>query len=208
MQETNLSPKTKISLLKELMLKTKNNHSLALYATENLFVPGMGPEDAEIMVIGEAPGKEEALQGKPFVGRSGQLLSRLLEEENLSRSMLFITNVVKYRPPNNKTPTYKECRAWAEAYLHQEIAIICPKIIITLGNCAARMFLGEKVCITNIQGKVFDIAEIKIIPMYHPAYLLRNKQAIQEVKKSLKNVKQIHTEIVHNYVHNMFTTCA
>ena len=160
------------------------------------------------MIIGEAPGKEESLQGKPFVGRSGQLLSRLLEEEGLSRSALFITNVVKYRPPNNKTPTYKECRAWAEAYLHQEISIICPKIIITLGNCAAKMFLGEKICITNIQGKVFEIAHTKFIPMYHPAYLLRNPKAIQDVKTALRKIKEIHTEIVHNYVHNLCITCA
>lgn len=208
MTEENLNKDTKINLLNKLIEKTKTNDQLPFYTPENLFVPGVGPTNADIMVIGEAPGREESLLGKPFVGRSGKLLSKLLEEEGLDRSSLWVTNVVKYRPPNNQTPTYPESIAWASAYLRQEIQIICPKIILTLGSCATKIFLGEKISITNIHGKIFKMGNAQLIPMYHPAYLLRNPAAINTVRNALKIAKQIHTEIVHNYVDNLLITCA
>ena len=208
MQKENLSNETKVSLISELIEKTKSNHSLPFYNTNEIFVPGVGPLDAKIMIIGEAPGREESIQGKPFVGRSGQLLSRILSEQGFDRATLFVTNVVKYRPPNNQTPTHQECMAWAGAYLRKEIEIIQPKIIITLGACATKTFLGEKISISKIHGNIFETANYKIVPMYHPAYLLRNSNMIKDVKQALNNVKEIHTEIVHNYVDNLLITCA
>jgi len=208
MTKENLHNNTKIILLNQLIKETKNIHSMPFHNPNEIFVAGVGPVDAKIMIIGEAPGKDEAFQGKPFVGRSGQLLSRILSDEGFNRNALFITNVVKYRPPNNQTPTYAESMAWAAAYLHKEIEIIQPKIILTLGNCATKTFLGEKISITKIHGKVFNIANYKIIPMYHPAYLLRNSNMIKDVKEALRNAQLIHTEIVHNSVDNLLITCA
>lgn len=208
MSENNLSNETKINLLHKLIETTKNNELLPLYTQESFFVPGMGPVDADIMMIGEAPGREESLTGKPFVGRSGKLLSQLLDTEGFDRSKLFITNVVKYRPPNNRTPTYQESMAWAKAYLREEIKIISPKIIITVGACATKIFLGENISISKVQGKVFNDACMKIMPIYHPAYLLRNPAATKYVQEALRSARAIHTEIVHNFVHNLFITCS
>ena len=116
MNQTNLYKKSsgeplcsKKDRLEMLFSMIKKNTSLPYFNPEELFVPGVGNLDAKILVIGEAPGAEESIQGKPFVGRSGQLLSKLLDESEIDRTELYITNVVKYRPPNNKTPEYKEC---------------------------------------------------------------------------------------------------
>ncbi len=203
-----MNSEEKTRAISELIAKTLANHALPFYTPDNLFVPGFGPVDADIMVIGEAPGREESILGKPFVGRSGKLLSQLLVEEKFDRTRLFVTNVVKYRPPNNRTPTYSECLAWADAYLRPEIAIIRPKIILTLGSCATKMFLGENISISKAHGLVIEIEGVKIIPMYHPAYLLRNPAAINMVREALKTAQRIHAEIVHNFVHNLFITCS
>lgn len=190
----------------QLIEKTTENTDLPFYAPNNLFVPGKGPLDADIMLIGEAPGKEEALQGKPFVGRSGQLLSKLLAEAGFDRSKLFITNIAKYRPPENKTPTYKESTAWAQAYLKPEILIVAPKIIVTLGACATKVFLGKKISMNAHQGTVVRLKTITLFPTYHPAYLLRNPHAIPTVQKTLQNVHSFLPEIVDNFVHNLLIT--
>ena len=190
----------------QLIEKTTRNTTLPFYTPDNLFVPGKGPLDADIMLIGEAPGKEEALQGKPFVGRSGQLLSKLLSEAGFDRSKLFITNVAKYRPPENRTPTYQESMAWEQAYLKSEILIIEPKVIITLGACATKIFLGEKISMNAHQGTVVKLKAITLFPTYHPAYLLRNPHAIPAVQKTLQTVHSFLPEIVHNFVHNLFIT--
>ena len=186
-----LSIQEKEQLIATLIAKTTSRSDLPFYAPDNQFVAGKGPFDAEIMFIGEAPGQEEARQGKPFVGRSGQLLSRLLAEAGFDRDRLFITNVVKYRPPNNKTPTYQESLIWAKAYLNDEIIAIAPRIIVTLGACPTKVFLGDNIRMADHQGTLVQLNNITLIPTYHPAYLLRNPHAIPTVKKTLKNLHQL-----------------
>jgi len=186
-----LSLQEKELLIAALVAKTTQRTDLPFYAPGNLFVAGKGPFDAEIMFIGEAPGREEALQGKPFVGRSGQLLSKLLAEAGFNRDQLFITNVVKYRPPNNQTPTYPESMAWAKAYLRDEILTIAPRIIVTLGACPTKVFLGDNIRMADHQGTVIELKNSILMPTYHPAYLLRNPHAIPVVKKTLESLREL-----------------
>lgn len=186
-----LSMQEKELLIAQLIAKTIQRTDLPYYAPDNQFVAGKGPLDAEIMFIGEAPGQEEARQGKPFVGRSGQLLSKLLAQAGFNRDQLFITNVVKYRPPNNQTPSYPESMAWAKAYLRDEILTIAPRIIVTLGACPTKVFLGEKIRMSDHQGTIVQLKSSIIIPTYHPAYLLRNPHAIPFVEKTLNKLQEL-----------------
>jgi uracil-DNA glycosylase family 4 len=196
MNQTNLYKKSsgeplcsKKDRLEMLFSMIKKNTSLPYFNPEELFVPGVGNLDAKILVIGEAPGAEESIQGKPFVGRSGQLLSKLLDESEIDRTELYITNVVKYRPPNNKTPEYKECMQWFTACLQEEIAIIDPKIIVTVGASATKVFLGEKISISSAEGKIHKIGGTTLVPTFHPAYLLRNRSKIPQMLKTLELIK-------------------
>jgi uracil-DNA glycosylase family 4 len=183
-----LFPK-KNELIEALFSRVKKNTSLPYFNPQEQFVAGIGNLDAKILLIGEAPGQEESIQGKPFVGRSGQLLSGLLDECKITRADLYITNVVKYRPPNNKTPDYKECMLWLAACLQEEIAIINPKIIVAVGASATKVFLGEKTCISFVQGTIQQINNCILVPTYHPAYLLRNRSKIPETQKTLRLIK-------------------
>lgn len=193
-----LSPSEKEQIIAKLIQETINRTDLPFYATDNPFVPGKGPLDAKIMLIGEAPGQEEARQQKPFVGRSGQLLSKLLLQAGFNRDKLFISNIVKYRPPNNKTPTYAESMAWAKAYLREEILTIAPQIIITLGACPTKVFLGDNIRMADHQGKAIKLKNITLIPTYHPAYLLRNPAAIPTVEKTLQELRTQLPTLVDN----------
>lgn len=138
-------------------------------------VPGEGNPNAILMFIGEGPGADEDVQGKPFVGKAGQLLTKILECVNISRSEVYITNVVKCRPPNNRVPFLDEMEACKE-FLYNQIKIIKPKIIGALGSTAAKFLLGENIGnISKIRGNWYDFDEnIKVMPLYHPSYLLRN----------------------------------
>lgn len=151
-------------------------------------VPGEGPVTAEIMVIGEGPGQSEDQQGRPFVGRSGQLLDQLLAGINLKRSDIFITNVVKCRPPNNRDPLPEEmeaCRPW----LDQQIELIQPKVIVTVSRFAmARWFPNEK--ITVIHGKAKRFGNLLVVPMFHPAAALRNVNLMPLLEADFKRLPQ------------------
>jgi len=135
---------------------------------------GEGDPDADLMVVGEGPGREEDLQGRPFVGRSGQLLDRLLAEESgLQRQEVYIANVVKCRPPGNRDPLPDEIEA-CRPYLDQQVALISPRVIITLGNFATRLLLDTSEGITRLRGRAFPFgAGTVIVPTYHPAAALR-----------------------------------
>lgn len=145
-------------------------------ATQLVF--GEGDPTASLMFIGEAPGREEDIQGKPFVGRSGQLLNRILDAIGLSRQEVFITNIVKCRPPNNRRPLTQEIER-SQPLLLNQIKIIRPKVICTLGSAALEGLLLEPVKISQIRGKKLLWHRIPIIPTYHPAYILRNPQELQ-----------------------------
>ncbi len=149
----------------------------SLRETATQAVPGDGNPDADIVFIGEAPGKNEDLQGKPFIGAAGKFLSEMLASINLKREDIYITNIVKYRPPNNRDPEPQEIEACKE-WLHEQIKIIEPKIIITLGRHALEHFIpGKK--ISEVHGQAFrrnfkDIGEQVFFSLYHPAAALYN----------------------------------
>jgi DNA polymerase len=125
------------------------------------------------MVIGEGPGREEDLQGRPFVGRSGQLLDRLLiEEAGLRRGQVYITNVVKCRPPGNRDPEPNEI-AECRPYLDQQVALIGPRVILTLGNFATKTLLNTTEGITKLRGRTFSYQQTVLVPTFHPAAALR-----------------------------------
>ncbi len=184
-----LDQKSKELELEKLIEKTILNTSLPHYNRNECFVRGFGPLDARIMIIGEAPGREESEQGKPFVGRSGKLLSTLLQKAQINREELYITNVVKYRPKNNKTPTRLECTEWANIFLKKEIEIVSPRVILTLGTSATKTLLGESINITKEEGSMHHYEDKIIIPTFHPAYLLRCRGKIAVTQETLFRLK-------------------
>jgi len=140
--------------------------------TRTKFVFGDGNAKAKIVLIGEAPGEQEDLKGIPFIGRAGQLLERLLGEVGLKRTDVFICNTLKCRPPQNRAPLPTEI-AECEPYLFQQLAIIRPKVVVCLGAPAAQTILRTKASIGTLRGKLTDWLGMKVIPTYHPAFLLR-----------------------------------
>jgi uracil-DNA glycosylase len=169
----------------------------ALTQARTNVVFGEGNPDAKLMIVGEGPGEDEDLQGRPFVGRSGQLLDKILEAAGLSRETIYIANIVKCRPPSNRVPEALEAKTCTGLWLNRQLELIKPQIIIPLGATALEFFAGEKRSITQSRGKFFEWQGIQIFPMFHPAYLLRNPsreagspkhlawQDIQLVKKTL-----------------------
>ena len=155
-------------------------------------VPGEGSLDSPLMMVGEGPGEEEDKTGRPFVGRAGQLLTKMMREVGLRREDVYITNVVKCRPPGNRVPTNQEMNACSH-FLMAQIQIVNPKVIVALGSTALSFFLGKKVSITKMRGKEIEWIGGRIIfPTFHPSYLLRNRStgpgspydlAMQDMKK-------------------------
>jgi DNA polymerase len=134
---------------------------------------GDGDPEARLMFIGEAPGADEDREGVPFVGRSGQLLNQMIVAMGLSREKVYIANVLKARPPNNDTPTGEEA-AKCGPYLREQVRIISPKAIVTMGNPATQFMLETKQGITGLRGRWQEYEGIPLMPTFHPAYLLRN----------------------------------
>lgn len=134
---------------------------------------GSGDPNADLMVIGEAPGAEEDVQGKPFVGRAGQLLTRMLQSVGWSRDEVYISNIVKCRPPGNRNPEPDEI-ASCEPFLLGQLGAIQPKVILALGNFAAQTLLKTKEPIGKLRGRVHPSGSIVLVPTFHPAFLLRN----------------------------------
>jgi uracil-DNA glycosylase family 4 len=167
-----------------------------LYKRANEAVPGEGHPQAEVMFIGEGPGFWEDKQGRPFVGQAGKLLDRLLALINLPRKEIFIGNVVKHRPPENRDPLLEEIEACAP-FLDEQIAIIDPRIIVTLGRFSLNKFFpGEYISRIHGQARVIDFAGKKriVIPMYHPAAALRSSIIMEEVKKDFQKIENFRKE--------------
>jgi len=152
-------------------------------------VYGDGNANADLMFVGEAPGEEEDKQGKPFVGRSGQLLNKALNHVKINRENVYITNVVKCRPPNNRAPLPHEMEICKTLFLDKQIKIIQPKIIVTLGATASNALLGEAIKITKIHGIRIDKDNLVIIPIYHPAYVLRNQTLLNSWVQDFEKIK-------------------
>ena len=150
---------------------------------------GVGDPNAELMFIGEAPGHDEDLQGEPFVGRAGQLLTKMIEAMGFARSSVYIANIIKCRPPDNRYPEPDEAETCIP-FLYQQIDAIKPKIIVTLGNLATQTLLETKTGITTLRGNFLDYRGTKLMPTYHPAFLLRNPNMKKPCWEDLKRVME------------------
>jgi uracil-DNA glycosylase family 4 len=154
---------------------------------------GVGRPDADLMFVGEAPGADEDEQGIPFVGRAGQLLTKIIEAIDLKRDDVYIANIIKCRPPQNRNPEPDEVES-CEPFLFRQVDIIKPKVIVALGKYAAQTLLRTDAPISKIRGKQFDYRGATLIPTFHPAYLLRNPSSKREVWEDMKLVKRLLTE--------------
>ncbi|WP_323013517.1 uracil-DNA glycosylase [Devosia sp.] len=178
------------------ILETYDGCGLKLRATRLCFADG-NPE-AKIMLIGEAPGAEEDRQGKPFVGRSGQLLDRMLAAIGLDRSLVYIANTVPWRPPGNRTPTPEEM-ALCLPFLHRQVELVAPRLVMTLGGPAMQTIFNTTAGIIKMRGKWQSLAignhQVDAIPTLHPAYLLRNPAAKQQAWRDLLALKLKRSEL-------------
>src|SRR6267142_427986 len=145
---------------------------------------------ADLMFVGEAPGADEDIQGEPFVGRAGQLLTKIIESIALRREDVYIANVIKCRPPGNRNPEPDEVEQ-CEPFLFRQIDTVKPKVIVALGKFAAQCLLRTTDPITRIRGREFKYRDAILIPTYHPAYLLRTPSAKREVWEDMKRVRAI-----------------
>ena len=148
---------------------------------------GVGNPRADIMFVGEAPGADEDIQGEPFVGRAGQLLNNMISAMGIGRDDVYIANIIKCRPPGNRTPEREECET-CSPFLMRQIEVVKPKIIVALGAVAAKTLLGVNDAMINLRGHVYDFKNTKLAVTYHPAYLLRDPRQKKEAWKDLQMV--------------------
>lgn len=166
-----------------------------LHKTRTQTVFGVGNRQTNCLFVGEAPGADEDAQGEPFVGRAGRLLNEMLRAIQLSREQIFIVNILKCRPPNNREPSHSEM-ACCTPFLRRQIQLIQPKLIVALGRIATQYLLATDTAISQLRGKQFEYADtgIPLIPTFHPAYLLRSPQqkkvAWQDLQLIYKIVKE------------------
>lgn len=151
---------------------------------------GEGNEAAELMVVGEAPGAEEDRQGRPFVGRAGQLLDRLLASVGFPRESVYICNVLKCRPPGNRDPEVDEVET-CSAYLYRQVELVSPKVILAVGTFSAQTLLGSRDPISRLRGRVHRFRDIHLVPTYHPAALLRNPGWIRPAWEDLQLLRTV-----------------
>ena len=159
-----------------------------LYAGRTQIVHSTGNLQAELMFVGEAPGADEDAQGFPFVGRAGQLLTKIIESIGFKREDVYIGNINRCRPPGNRTPTLQEAHT-CRPFLQREIAVVRPKVIVVLGNTALHNLLDTKVGITKLRGEFQDYMGVKVMPTFHPAFLLRDPRKKREVWEDMKKVR-------------------
>jgi DNA polymerase len=182
-----------VPALAEVEREAKTCVRCPLAGNRTQVVFGVGSPSADLMFVGEAPGQQEDLQGEPFVGRSGQLLDRLvLEEMGLTRDGFYIANTVKCRPPGNRDPEAAEiaaCRPW----LDTQVDLIDPKVVVTLGNFAAKLLLGTTDGITRLRGRAYAFRRGMLVPTYHPAAVLRSPGLTAQIRADLVRAKQFLT---------------
>lgn len=165
-----------------------------LHKGRNKFVFGVGNPKADVLLIGEGPGAEEDKQGEPFVGRAGQLLNDILKAINFTREEVYIANVVKCRPPENRTPLPNEMDS-CMPYLLKQIELIKPKLILCLGLVAAGALLKKKDSLGKMRGKIFEFNNIKVMVTYHPAALLRNPAFKRDCWEDVKAFRKLYEEV-------------
>jgi DNA polymerase len=153
---------------------------------------GVGNPDADLMFVGEAPGGDEDIQGIPFVGRAGQLLTKMILAINLERDQVYIANVIKCRPPGNRNPEPDEIQT-CEPFLFQQIDAVRPRVIVALGSFAAKTLLRTEESISRLRGRVFDFRGAKLIPTFHPSFLLRSPDRKRDAWEDLKRARALLT---------------
>jgi uracil-DNA glycosylase family 4 len=185
---------TREKLLAELRIQALSCRKCPLAAGRTQVVFGVGNPDADLMFVGEGPGRDEDIQGEPFVGRSGKLLDKLmLQEVGIDRSQCYIANVVKCRPPNNRDPApieIAECRPWLE----QQLELISPVVVVTLGNFATKLLLDTTAGISKLRGHAYPFRDGKghLVPTYHPAAALRGgAEIVAEMRADLVRAKSL-----------------
>lgn len=184
----------KASSLDQLNNLICNCKKCALHKGRNNFVFGSGNPNADVMVIGEGPGAEEDKQGLPFVGRAGQLLTDILKAIKFTREEVYIGNIVKCRPPDNRTPLPDEMDTCIP-YLKKQIQLIKPKMILCLGLTAAKGLLKKKESLTALRGQIFDYDGIKVMVTFHPAALLRNPNWKKDCWVDVQKFRKLYDEI-------------
>lgn len=165
-----------------------------LCQTRTNVVPGEGDAQAKIMFIGEGPGRDEDMQGRPFVGRSGELLTRMIRAIDLEREQVYICNVVKCRPPQNRNPEPDEAAACLD-YLRAQVALVRPRIVVLLGKVACRYTLQEEISVMRDHGKWFERKGVWFMPTYHPSALLRDPSKKREAWDDFQKIRDKLKEI-------------
>jgi uracil-DNA glycosylase len=185
----------KTSSLNELEKLISNCTKCRLHQGRNKFVFGTGNPNADVLVIGEGPGAEEDKQGLPFVGRAGQLLTDMLRAIKFERGEVYIGNVVKCRPPENRTPLPDEMET-CMPYLKKQVELIKPKLILCLGLTAAKGLLKKRESLGDLRGKVFEYEGAKVMVTYHSAALLRNPHWKKDCWEDLKKFRKLYEELI------------
>ena len=178
------------SALEQLSAQIRSCRRCALGRTRKNAVPGEGSANADVMFVGEAPGGEEDQQGRPFVGAAGRVLTQLLKSINLDRRRVFITNVVKCRPPGNRDPLPEEI-AECNDYLLTQIALITPRIICTLGRFAGQTLVDKNLSISREHGKPRRMSGILYLPLYHPAAALHQQRLVDALEDDMQKLRVV-----------------
>lgn len=173
--------------LEELVAEAHNCDRCRLAGSRTNVVFGVGNPNADLMFVGEAPGRDEDERGEPFVGKAGQLLTDIIKAMKLTRDDVYIANVIKCRPPENRNPEpdeLEQCRP----FIRQQVALVKPKVIVTLGKFGLQSLTEKAYAISNIRGEWLEYEGIRLMPTYHPAYLLRTPAAKKDVWNDMKKV--------------------
>ncbi|OQY20295.1 MAG: DNA polymerase [Desulfobacteraceae bacterium 4572_35.1] len=173
--------------LDDIQTDLGNCQRCGLASTRKNIVFGAGHPRARVVFVGEGPGRDEDQQGYPFVGEAGKLLDRILAAMGLCRDEVYICNVIKCRPPQNRNPNGDEISA-CEPFLRRQLAVIKPQIIVAMGRFAAQTLLQQQVAISKLRGTWYSYQDIPLMPTFHPAYLLRNPAGKREVWEDMKQV--------------------
>lgn len=189
-----IEAKEELSPLQQFKKQIENCPNCPLHKSRTNFVFGVGNEKADIMFVGEAPGKYEDLQGEPFVGRAGKLLTQMLSHIHLKRSDVYIANILKCRPPNNRDPLPEEVEECIP-YLHRQIELIKPKIIVALGRIAAQNLLNTKDSLSKLKSTVWSYRGVPLIITYHPAAILRNQGLLDIALQDFRGIAKYYQSL-------------
>lgn len=182
-------PEASVTTLEQIRAELGDCQRCRLGRTRTTLVFGTGNPDADIVFVGEAPGRDEDIKGEPFVGKAGQLLTRIIQAIDLSREDVYICNVIKCRPPENRNPLPEEIES-CEPFLLKQVEAIQPKVICALGKFAAQTLLKTEAPISTLRGRFHDYHGIPLMPTYHPAYLLRNPDMKRQVWEDIQKIQK------------------